>query len=207
MQTLYQIEVGTGRLVAAIESSEALPDDALYCWRVAPQSVSPSTHFYRAATSTFEPLSEPDAPPPLVAPTAQTPAQVAAAEAQRLADVKLHCLERIDAAAGRARARYITISPGQEATYLRKVQQAESWQAAGFVGSAPSFVQAEIDATGQTGQQAVAAILAQQAAWDVKGGQIESARRTAKVAVVAWVGSVPDLIAATDGFCTTLDSL
>lgn len=89
----------------------------------------------------------------------------------------------IDAAAGAARARYITIAPGQEATYLLKSAQARAFKEAGYAGVAPGLVQAEIDATGATAQQAADAILMQQAAWEIKAAQIESARRRGKVTV------------------------
>lgn len=94
-------------------------------------------------------------------------------------------LTDIDADAGKARARYITIAPGQEATYLLKAQQAVAFKAAGYTGPVPGLVQAEIDATGATATVATDAILTQQAAWEAKAAQIESARRTGKVHVAS----------------------
>lgn len=103
--------------------------------------------------------------------------------APTLDQVQAAVLAAIDAAAGAARARYITISPGQEATYLLKAAQAEAFKSAGYIGAVPGLVQAEIDATGATAQQGTDAILAQQVAWEYKAAQIESARRRGKVAV------------------------
>lgn len=110
---------------------------------------------------------------------------VAVVQPVPLADVKAAALAAIDSAAGAARARYITIAPGQEATYLLKAQQAASFKAGGYAGTVPGLVQAEVDATGATAQQAADAILAQQDAWEAKAAQIESARRRGKVAVGA----------------------
>lgn len=99
-----------------------------------------------------------------------------------LDQVKTNALIGIDVEAGRARARYITVAPGQEATYILKAQQAAAFKAGGYVGAVPGLVQAEVDATGATAQQAADAILVQEAAWAVKAAQIESARRRGKVA-------------------------
>lgn len=99
-----------------------------------------------------------------------------------LADAKAAALADIDAAAGAARARYITVAPGQEATYILKAQQAAAFKAGGYAGSAPGLVQAEMDATGAASQAAADDILAQEAAWGYKAAQIESARRRGKVA-------------------------
>ncbi|RME58088.1 hypothetical protein D6779_07220, partial [Candidatus Parcubacteria bacterium] len=58
----------------------------------------------------------------------------------------------IDEAAGQARARYITVAPGQEATYVEKARQAEAFKAAGYptpvdVNLYP-LIDAEVQATG-----------------------------------------------------------
>lgn len=99
-----------------------------------------------------------------------------------LVRTKAAALAAIDAEAGRARARYITVAPGQEATYILKAQQAAAFKAGGYAGAVPGLVQAEMDATGATAQQAADDILAQEAAWAYKAAQIESARRRGKVA-------------------------
>lgn len=99
-----------------------------------------------------------------------------------LSDFKAAALAAIDAEAGVARARYITVAPGQEATYILKAQQAAAFKAGGYTGAVPGLVQAEMDATGATAQAAADDILAQEAAWAYKAAQIESARRRGKVA-------------------------
>lgn len=91
---------------------------------------------------------------------------------------------RIDAAAGAARARYITVAAGQGATYIVKAAQAHAYLAASG-GSVPAFVQAEADATGRTALQAAQAIVDQEALWIIKGAQIERLRRGGKVATAA----------------------
>jgi hypothetical protein len=48
-----------------------------------------------------------------------------------LSDYKESAKNAIDAAAGRARARYITVAPGQEATYQAKAAEADAYVAAG----------------------------------------------------------------------------
>lgn len=102
-----------------------------------------------------------------------------------LDQVRAAAAAAIDAAAGAARARYITIAPGQEATYLIKAQQAREYRTAGYAGPVPALVQAEAAATGETAQVACDRILAEEAAWVAKAAEIESARRRGKVAVGA----------------------
>lgn len=102
-----------------------------------------------------------------------------------LAEVQTAAAAAIDAEAGKARARHITIAPGQEATYLIKAQQAREYRTAGYTGPVPALVQAEMDATGETAQVACDRILAEEVAWIAKAAAIESARRRGKVAVGA----------------------
>lgn len=92
----------------------------------------------------------------------------------------------IDAAAGTARSRYITVAPGQEATYLLKSRQARDYQVAGYMGSVPELVQSEMDAAGDaTPQAATDRILAEEAAWVTLAATIERQRRAGKIAVDA----------------------
>lgn len=123
-----------------------------------------------------------------------------------LDEAKAAALAKIDAAAGTARARYITIAPGQEATYLLKAAQAVAFNAGGYAGTVPGLVQAEVDATGASPQQASDAILAQQAAWEVKAAQIESARRRGKVTAGAAL-DLATVAAARDAALTELAAL
>lgn len=98
---------------------------------------------------------------------------------------KSEMLAHIDAKAGAVRACYITISPGQEATYLLKSQQAKAFALAGFVGPIPGLIQAEMTATGLTAQAVTTRIMAEESAWAYLAGNIESIRRSAKEAINA----------------------
>ena len=105
---------------------------------------------------------------------------------QPTATVKSSAKSSIDAAAGQARARYITTVPGQEATYMLKERQARDYAAAGYpAASVPSLVQAEADAFGITPQQAADEIIAQADAWITLAAKIEYARRSGKAEVDA----------------------
>lgn len=123
-----------------------------------------------------------------------------------LDEAKTTALASIDANAGKARARYITIAPGQEATYLLKAQQAAAFKARNYAGDVPGLVQAEVDSTGAIAQAATDAILSQQAAWEIKAAHIESARRRGKVAV-SKAGDLTELTAARDAAMMELDLL
>lgn len=89
----------------------------------------------------------------------------------------------IDIAAGEARSRYITTTPGQEGTYVLKSQQATEYKNAGYQGPIPPLVNAEVRATGMTGQQAADMILAIQEQWIAACAEIEYQRRLGKVNV------------------------
>jgi hypothetical protein len=90
----------------------------------------------------------------------------------------------IDTEAGKARLRYITSVPGQEAVYLLKEHQARTWQAAGFAGEAPSFIAAESNALGVSAVSVAEGIIATANQWvEVKGPQIEAVRRKWKVTI------------------------
>lgn len=109
-------------------------------------------------------------------------------------------MDKIDAAAGAARARYLTIAPGQEATYMYKSLQAAEYKAAGYSGPAPLFVQAEADAIGCTAAEACDLISAQADAWLVKGSQIEGVRRKWKLALEVSTDKESDLALAMEEF-------
>lgn len=89
----------------------------------------------------------------------------------------------IDMAASEARHRYISSGVGQESTYLMKAQQSKDFKAAGYTGDIPSLIQAEMIATGLNAQDATDYILTQEAQWAYLAGQIETIRRTGKIAV------------------------
>lgn len=87
-------------------------------------------------------------------------------------------LAKVDTAAGAARARYITTSPGQAETYQAKYEDAQSF-AAGAGGPHP-WVAADAAAFGLTDTQAAQAIIDQRDTWVALGAQIEQIRLTAK---------------------------
>ena len=93
-------------------------------------------------------------------------------------------LAHIDTKAGAVRSKYITVAPGQEATYIIKGEQARAYSANGFAGSPPSMIASEAAALGQTPRQACERIMLEEAAWVGLAASIESARRTAKVGIV-----------------------
>lgn len=104
--------------------------------------------------------------------------------------------DRVDQAAGRARARYITVAPGQEITYLLKGQQAEAYKAAGYTGQVPPMIEAEANAVGCSPQEAADDILAQQALWVVKAAQIEASRRSWKLSIATSNSRLDDVVEA-----------
>lgn len=89
----------------------------------------------------------------------------------------------IDAKAGAVRECYITIAPGQEATYMLKAEDARNYKAAGYTGTVPPLVNAEATATGTTATQATDRILYEQEMWRQLAAMIEGTRRAGKIAV------------------------
>lgn len=121
-------------------------------------------------------------------PVLQDPPAPTLAEAQASAHAS------IDAEAGAARARYITVAPGQEATYLTKETQARAYKAAGYPSaSVASYPMVEAEALAIYGDTPAAAdiqvacdgIIAQADAWITTAAQIERARIGGKRAVTA----------------------
>lgn len=112
-----------------------------------------------------------------------------------LSEVLTAALTAIDAAAGAARARYITTADGQESTYLLKSADADRYKAAGYpaaqIASYPwvlAKARAMVAAPAAADYQAAAdLIIATRDAWVVKGAAIEEARERGKAAVSAAV--------------------
>jgi len=106
-----------------------------------------------------------------------------------LAAARFYALRDVDAAAGRARLRYITDVPGQQAVYMTKLQQAQAYAAATALSAqaeVPPYVAAEAAATGLSAAQVTNNILALAAMWNEQAGPaIEGARMGGKAAVVA----------------------
>lgn len=116
--------------------------------------------------------------------------------APTLSEVVTSAKAIIDAVAGAARARYITVAPGQEATYMLKEAQARAYKSAGYPSATVAdypMVDAEAKAmhgaapTAAQIQSAADGIIAQADAWIAKAAQIERARIAGKLAVGAAV--------------------
>lgn len=112
-----------------------------------------------------------------------------------LSEVLTAALTAIDAAAGTARARYITTADGQGATYLLKAADADRYKAAGYpaaqIAGHPwvlAKARAMVAAPAAADYQAAAdLIIATRDAWVSKGAAIEEARERGKAAVSAAV--------------------
>lgn len=157
-----------GRTIKTIESGEASRVEPKPEWDAAIANLSNAVQAKAAR----------DAPPP--------PA---------LADVAKLARARIDAAAERARAKWITIGAGQALTYAEKRREAEVWagdsapdpanypwaraRAARLNGVAPSKV------TKAQTQPVIDEWLAAAAAWTAAGIAIEDVREAAKDAIAA----------------------
>lgn len=103
-----------------------------------------------------------------------------------LAAIKRDARSAIDAAAGEARMRYVTEVPGQQAVYLRKLEQARVFAAAEGQGAPPAYIAAEALATGVAPLEAAQTILAIAQVWDEQlSPAIEALRIGGKRAVDA----------------------
>ncbi len=104
--------------------------------------------------------------------------------------------DEIDNAAGRARSRYLTTVPGQEATYTAKYAQAQAYIAAGYPADTAgySWVAQESLRTGLTPTQAADRIKATGDAWaNIIGPAIEGLRIGGKDALAALL-TTPDVL-------------
>jgi hypothetical protein len=106
-----------------------------------------------------------------------------------LDELKAAAHNEIDVAAGNSRMKYITVVPGQEATYLEKAKDAEKFIADGLPADLTPYpwLKAEKEAIGgETSAQFIAeGILTQRAQWAVVGSAIEKERRSGKIKVTA----------------------
>jgi len=124
-----------------------------------------------------------------------------------LAEAQATAQAQVDAAAGRARLRYITDVPGQQATYTRKEQQAREWVDSGYSGAAPSFIAAEAAALDETPQAIAQQVITLADFWAyVKGPEIEAARIKHKAAVRA-ATTLEAVQAALDAALVELEAL
>ena len=140
---------------------------------------------------------------PIAAPTIES--LKASAESFGLGAARSCASARIDHAAEAARLKYITGGAGQAATYLTKAAQARAYQAAGFTGTVPGYVQAEASARDVTAQVAALTIIGEEEAWHDLGAAIELVRRTGKVAVA--VGDEAEVAAAMATALSALEAI
>lgn len=98
---------------------------------------------------------------------------------------KERALTTLDREAGNARARYITVAPGQEGTYILKAAEALIWVKDPTSEPGP-FLMAEAEATGLPIQVVIKQIAQVSLAWSQAiGPAIERERRRAKIRVAA----------------------
>lgn len=116
----------------------------------------------------------------------------------------------IDAAAGAARARYITVTPGQDATYQAKYADARAFVFAGYPDvniSQYPWVAAEAGATGLSYAEAADGIKAVGDPWNMLlGPGIEGLRIGGKRAVDA-LTTVSGIVAAARGVVAQLNGI
>ena len=91
---------------------------------------------------------------------------------------KKEARDRINTAAGEARARNTTTVIGQMDTYRMKFIEAEAFKAAGYPNDPPNWpwMKAEVQGTGKDRTTACDDIIAKQAAWQGKAATIEQYR-------------------------------
>jgi len=102
-----------------------------------------------------------------------------------LPSIRLIARAIIDIAAERARHRHITPGSGQAMVYLKKGEETDAYILAGYPADTTGypFVEAEINATGKTKENAADDIITQRDAWVVLGASIEEQRLGGKKAV------------------------
>ena len=103
--------------------------------------------------------------------------------AEKLEAAKAAAVTRINAEAGAERAKRITVTIGQEGTYIEKGREAAAFVAGGS-GTFP-YLEAEAIATNSTVADVAALVNATAAAWVPINASIEGKRRGALVAVDA----------------------
>ena len=106
--------------------------------------------------------------------------------------------DQIDASAGQARSRYLTVSPGQEATYTAKYADAKAFFEAGDNPdmSMHPWIKQEADRTGMTFQAAANRIKQLGDYWQfVVGPDIEGKRMGGKDSLDR-INGIPQIVAA-----------
>lgn len=106
-------------------------------------------------------------------------------EEKRLADAKQAAIAMIEGECGAKRAEFITVAPGQELVYTRKLACAEAFisdRKPANVGPYP-WVAAEAAGRGLSAGDAADLIIGTAASWEAVGAAIEQARMKAKRAI------------------------
>lgn len=114
---------------------------------------------------------------------------------------KAEYLNKIDELAGQVRARFLTVTPGQELTYLMKLNEAKA-----YPQTINPWIAAESLATGKTEAQVVESILASANVWESVGVLIESSRLGAKGRVNS-ATTATEMYAAFSAISSTLQEL
>ena len=111
-----------------------------------------------------------------------------ASQSETLPDVQQRGCDVIDAAAGAARARFVTIAPAQDSTYTAKYAQAQAYIAAGSPDDASAYpwIAGEATATGKSPKETAEIIVAAGDKWaNVIGPKIEGLRIATKEKISA----------------------
>lgn len=111
----------------------------------------------------------------------------------RLSDIQTVVKASIDAAAGMARMRFVSGGEMIDQEYKRTEQVARDYVTAGYPVTVPLAIQAEVDRTGSTAQQAADNIIATANALNHALDQIRAARLAGKAAIAACVAINPDV--------------
>lgn len=110
----------------------------------------------------------------------------AEAVARLLEDHRKNAINAINQTAGSVRAKYMTVIPGQEATYLMKEAEVKAYLADPTpVATDYPMLKAEADACGMTLAEVATLVSTTAAAWKPLAAQIEGLRRGAIVAIEA----------------------
>jgi hypothetical protein len=114
----------------------------------------------------------------------------------------------VDQAAGRARSRYISVGPGQEATYMMKAAEADAYVAAGYPADTSGYpiLTAEAQARGITVSAMANLIRATRDQWAAVAAAVEAIRIGSKLAIDA-AGNIGEARSVRDSAVSQFDSL
>jgi hypothetical protein len=109
-----------------------------------------------------------------------------------LPQCKAEAAAEVDKVAGETRLRFITTSPGQEATYTAKLNDAKAYIAAGYPTDTTPYIWIATEAakTGSTPQIVADLIVYTSNLWSAVGAQIEGSRQMAKQSITGAINAV-----------------